>query len=98
MVQIYLALSDFSPNCRKICYKIPFTKEKIEFSVAGLANSNHINIFPHNRLENRGVGKIVIEAWGEEELIGFDEVCLKAISNTNQLIIKSSLEPILLYD
>ena len=42
--------------------------------------------------------RLIIEVWGEKELIGMDEVSLKALSNTNQQIINSSLEPIYLYD
>lgn len=58
-----------------------------------------MNIFPHNRSSlNRTADRLVIELWGDVDLIGFNEISLKQISNTNQSIINSSLEPILLYD
>jgi hypothetical protein len=67
--------------------------------VSELNNSKHINIFPHNRSSsNRSSDKIIVEFWGNTELIGFDEINLKPIANTNQSIINCSLEPILLYD
>jgi hypothetical protein len=56
-----MSLSDFSNACRKICYKVPFTKESIEFRVSELNNSKHINIFPHNRnATNKANDKIII--------------------------------------
>lgn len=94
-----MSLSEFSPACRKVCYKIPFTKESIEFRVSQLNNNKHINIFPHNRSSSsRANEKIIIELWGDSQLIGFNQVSLKPITNTNQSIINSSLQPIYLYD
>ena len=51
-----------------------------------------MNIFPHNRSShNRTADRIIIELWGDVDLIGFNEISLKQISNTNQSIINSSL-------
>jgi hypothetical protein len=58
-----------------------------------------MNVFPHNRSSvNRSGDKIIVELWGEKELIGFSEISLKPLYNTNQRMINSSLEPIYLYD
>ena len=64
-----------------------------------LSQNRHMNVFPHNRSSgNRSGDKIIVELWGEKELIGFNEINLKPLYNTNQRMINSSLEPIYLYD
>ena len=98
-MQIYLNLSNFSKTIRTCRYKIPMTKETIEFRISELQHGKHVNIFPHNRSsQSRGQDKIIVELWNGEQLVGINEINLKALQSTNQRIIMSSLEPIYLYD
>lgn len=69
MVQIYLSLSQLQGN-RSCRYKIPLTGESITFRNDQLPNGTHINIFPHNRQSN--MDRIILEMWGDTELIGIN--------------------------
>lgn len=95
---MYFSLSEFSQVCKVCRYKIPMTKETIEFRISDLSKSKHVNIFPHNRSSSSTSGqKIIVELWSETELVGFSEISLKPLYNTNQKMINCSLDPISLY-
>lgn len=64
IVQVYFSLSDFSQQCKVCRYKIPMTKETIEFRVYDLAKNKHVNIFPHNRSSLASSSQtIIVELW-----------------------------------
>lgn len=99
IVQIYLNLSNFTKTIKTCRYKIPMTKQTIQFKISDLQNGRHVNIFPHNRSsQNKGQDKIIVQLWSGDELVGINEVSLKQLQNTNQRIIMSSLQPIYLYE
>lgn len=83
-------MSQFSLNYSKCKYKIPFTKETVEFD----PTSTHCNIFPHSKQ----FSKLVIEFWSESSILGVAEINLSNLKSITKNVLECNVEPIYLYD